>query len=578
MIPRVSRLGTGFVSAGLYYLHDKRPAEEDGRPSAEEYMLHDKGGAQTSGRLGFVELRNLPVRDPDPSDKKTCYDAAKKALRCMAWVAAHAKDIRQASVAASAKAAGLAYDDYVRTRNPYRGRKGEKPLYSLSIAWHPTKNNKPTHEQMIAAADEVLEALGMADRQCVILSHHDRPHPHVHLIINRVSPQTGLYAKTGNDYLRVSAWALEYERRTGLILCTERMFNWERRNGYRQAKSLARRDDPRAKGAYVRGKDVPRGDRDWWKAHERLSDEQIRAARKDRQEEETAILTHKAALHVLIADARISRTLGKQRNDVLKALHALKTQMPPPGRRSPGLKAAVAELFRTTANAITGKTRRRRGAIERLHDSARGLTTRIDARKKAARDEAARAWTRLEKRHAVERARDEQRMEQRRRQATGRQTGDRALAQFNLRGDPTTARHVQPQVRPLILTHAHVAAASPVPQARKEETLLARLARKLGWKRSKDLPAPTRERIIRPEKGTAPAFPRPPVPSRSFEEAASPRQPEQTPARKSAKDVENYEKRVEKNLARQERAEQQQQRERRKRKRPRSKARRMGDT
>jgi hypothetical protein len=206
VIPRVSRLGSGFVSAGLYYLHDKRELDHD-RPSAEEYMLHDKG-AQTSDRLGFVELRNLPVRDPDPDDKTACYDAARKALRCMAWVAAHARDIRQASVAAAAKAAGIAYDDYVRAFNPYRGRPGQKPLYSLSIAWHPTKNRIPTRQEMVAAADEVLAALGMSDRQCVILSHHDRPHPHVHLIINRVSPETGLYAKTSNDYLRVSAWAL----------------------------------------------------------------------------------------------------------------------------------------------------------------------------------------------------------------------------------------------------------------------------------------------------------------------------------------------------------------------------------
>jgi relaxase-like protein len=578
MIPRVSRLGTGFVSAGLYYLHDKRPAEEDRRPSAEEYMLHDKGGAQTSGRLGFVELRNLPVRDPDPSDKKTCYDAAKKALRCMAWVAAHAKDIRQASVAAAAKAAGMAYDDYVRAHNPYRGRKGEKPLYSLSIAWHPTKNNKPTHEQMIAAADEVLEALGMSDRQCVILSHHDRPHPHVHLIINRVSPQTGLYAKTGNDYLRVSAWALEYERRTGLILCTERMFNWERRNGYRQAKSAARRNDPLAKGTYVRGKDVPRGDRDWWKAHDHLPDDQIRAARKDRQQEEAATLTDKAARQVLIADARISRTLGRQRNEVLKQLHALKDQLPPPRRRSPGLKAAVAELFRNTANAFTGKTRRRRGAIERLQDSAARLGARIDEQKKGARSEAARAWTKLEKRHATERQRDEQRLEQRRRRATGRHTGDRALKQFNLRGDPATARHVQPQTRPLILTHAHVAAANPVPQPRKAETIIARLARRLGWKRSKDLPPQTRERLIRPEQGTAPALPPRPDPVRSFAMAARPQKTEEACVRKNAQTWESYERRIEKNLSARERNEQRQdRRNRRRRKRPRTRGRRPDD-
>jgi hypothetical protein len=59
--------------------------------------------------------------------------------------------------------------------------------------------------------------------------------------------------------------------------------------------------------------------------------------------------------------------------------------------------------------------------------------------------------------------------------------------------------------------------------------------------------------------------------------ASAPRQPEQAPARKSAETTESYERRVEKNLAGQERNEQRQQRDRRKRKRPRSKVRRIGD-
>ena len=36
MIPRVAKLGTGFVGAGLYYMHDKRDAgREDGVSAAE---------------------------------------------------------------------------------------------------------------------------------------------------------------------------------------------------------------------------------------------------------------------------------------------------------------------------------------------------------------------------------------------------------------------------------------------------------------------------------------------------------------------------------------------------------------
>ena len=64
MIPRVARLGTGFVGAGQYYLNDKRKdADDPVRPSAEEYFLHDKGGAQTNHRVGFTETRNLPTQD-----------------------------------------------------------------------------------------------------------------------------------------------------------------------------------------------------------------------------------------------------------------------------------------------------------------------------------------------------------------------------------------------------------------------------------------------------------------------------------------------------------------------------------
>lgn len=115
MIPRVARLGTGFVGAGLYYLNDAQPVAESekNRPTAAGYMLRDKHCAQTQYRLGFTETRNLPTKDPE------------KALRCMAWLASNAHHVRRGAVAAAAKAAGMTYDDYVRRNNPFRGRRQE---------------------------------------------------------------------------------------------------------------------------------------------------------------------------------------------------------------------------------------------------------------------------------------------------------------------------------------------------------------------------------------------------------------------------------------------------------------------
>ena len=88
---------------------------------------HDKG-AQTAKRVAYTETLNLPTQD------------AAKAMKVMAWTAAHASDIRQSAVAAAAKAAGLPYDEYVRLTNPFRGRKGSKCVYAYSLAWSPEQD------------------------------------------------------------------------------------------------------------------------------------------------------------------------------------------------------------------------------------------------------------------------------------------------------------------------------------------------------------------------------------------------------------------------------------------------------
>ena len=125
MIPKVAKLGTGFVGAGLYYMHDKRQdmeAAEARRPSAAEYFLTDKGPAQTADRVGFTATRNLASQDP------------MKGLRQMAFTAAHAHDIRVAAVGAAAKAAGMSYDAYVKATNPFRGRKGDQArLFPVAV-------------------------------------------------------------------------------------------------------------------------------------------------------------------------------------------------------------------------------------------------------------------------------------------------------------------------------------------------------------------------------------------------------------------------------------------------------------
>ena len=183
------------------------------------------------------------------------------------------------------------------------------------------------------------------------------------------------------------------------------------------------------------------------------------------------------------------------------------------------------------------------------------------------REDVARAWTRLERRHEVERQRDEERISRRQRETRGRQSGERALKHFNLRGDVATARQVEPSTRPLTLTNAFVAAALRE-APRKTANLLSRLAKRLR----RIMPARPRDTETPPLRpDTVRSLP-PAVPVKAaFEQSAAPaqeqkRQPNMSPVA--------YEKRVEKNLRRLERAGRQD-RLRRKRRRPRGKAHRL---
>lgn len=428
MIPRVAKLGSGFHGAGQYYLNDVRKPddhEQEERPAAGDYVLQDKG-AQTANRVGFTATRNLPTTDP------------KKALRCMSWLAANAHNVRRSAVAAAAKAAGMNYQDYVAQANPYRGRQGSKPVYTLSIAWHPTKNRTPTKADMLQAADEVLKALGLQDRQALIVEHTDTKHPHVHLIVNRVSPINGKYASLGNDWLKLSWWAMHYERRTGFILCYERVFNWQQRHKERTAKAQRRQSDPHAKGRYVRHRDTPRRDHEWFKRHAHLPDDAIRAARKAAQEKEARSFAGKQAAALLKLDNTISATLGRELERLEEQRSAKQAALDASPLRGRG--GGIRALFTRIVEALSPRRHRAKRDVAQLIRAEDDMRQRIDDRTAGARAQLGEMWTKLERRHAAERRRDERRIAERARRGRAEDTARRAKAQFAVRGDRDTGK------------------------------------------------------------------------------------------------------------------------------------------
>lgn len=95
-----------------------------------------------------------------------------------------------------------------------------KPVKHVSLNWHPSED--PDRDTMIAAAQSFLAHMGWEEHQVVIVAHNDKPHRHIHLVINATHPETGMKLDDGFEHRRAQAWAHVYEKQHGQILCAER--------------------------------------------------------------------------------------------------------------------------------------------------------------------------------------------------------------------------------------------------------------------------------------------------------------------------------------------------------------------
>jgi len=90
----------------------------------------------------------------------------------------------------------------------------EVPVYHLTINFDPA--DPVTPEQMQAVADRVLADLGLAEHQALMVAHRDRAHPHVHIMVNRVHPDTGVAWDRWKDRPQIERTLRELERELGL--------------------------------------------------------------------------------------------------------------------------------------------------------------------------------------------------------------------------------------------------------------------------------------------------------------------------------------------------------------------------
>lgn len=180
MNPRIASKGTSFKGVMAYLLHDQR----------------EKGKEASSERVDWSYTRNLPTDNP------------RQATAHMIDLATHAHDLIIA--------------------NGGKKPKSGSPVLHFSLGWHP--DDKVSDKQMIEASIVSLKKLGMHKHQAIFVKHNDTDHQHLHVVANRVHPETGKMAKLSNDRVKLSKLAQELNKEHGWKESEQRIENNKKRD------------------------------------------------------------------------------------------------------------------------------------------------------------------------------------------------------------------------------------------------------------------------------------------------------------------------------------------------------------
>jgi hypothetical protein len=135
-----------------------------------QYLLHGRSGHEHD-RVAWTQQRNLALDDPE-----------------------HTAALMRATAA--------------------QNHRVEEPAYHMVVAFDPS--DRPAPAVMRQVADRLLAELGLSEHQALIVAHRDRPHPHMHIVVNRVHPETGLAWDRWHDQVITQRTLRQLERSLGL--------------------------------------------------------------------------------------------------------------------------------------------------------------------------------------------------------------------------------------------------------------------------------------------------------------------------------------------------------------------------
>jgi len=112
----------------------------------------------------------------------------------------------------------------------------KKPVWHISLNFPRQDKDKLTNEKMIKIAEAYLQKMDIRNTQYLIVRHHDRSHPHIHLCINRIDNEGKLISDKNEKY-RSTKICRELTEKHGLYIAPgKENVNRERLIGYDKTK------------------------------------------------------------------------------------------------------------------------------------------------------------------------------------------------------------------------------------------------------------------------------------------------------------------------------------------------------
>ena len=96
-----------------------------------------------------------------------------------------------------------------------------KPVAHISLNFSEQDKEKLTDAAMTAIAVEYMKKMGYDNTQYIIARHHDREHPHIHLVINRID-NDGKRISDQNEKLRSTKICMELTKKYELYIAPDK--------------------------------------------------------------------------------------------------------------------------------------------------------------------------------------------------------------------------------------------------------------------------------------------------------------------------------------------------------------------